>query len=232
MRTHATPTVRGFAMITLLLAGSVVACSTSNVTATGTPAAAAIGMLGGSAQTATIGAPLPIPLRVHVTDQYSNGIAGVPVSFAATGGVTVASSTVTTDSGGNAQTTVTLGTRAGLDSVLATISGYPVPVTFLETATPGAAASIAVVSGASQSGTTGLPLAAPLVVVVMDHIGNVIAGDTVTWTSTIGAASALTSVTAFNGTTQVTFIPGFGANSVTATINGTTLAAIFAETGN
>jgi adhesin/invasin len=189
-------------------------------------------MLGGSAQLVTISSALPVPLQVHVTDQYANPIAGVTVTFAGTGGATVASSTATTDASGNAQTTATLGTVAGLDSIAAVISGDPVPVVFLETALPGPAASITVVSGSAQTGTTGVALVTPLVVIVKDAIGNAIAGDSVAWTSTAGTLSAPATTTVFGGVAQVTFTPALGANTVTATLNGTLLSAIFTETGN
>jgi adhesin/invasin len=198
---------------------------------TGAPTATAIGMLGGSAQLVAISSALPVPLQVHVTDQYANPIAGATVTFAGTGGATVGSATVTTDASGNAQTTATLGTRAGLDSVTAMIAGDPVPVVFLETALPGPAASIAIVSGNNLTGTTGVAQDT-LVVVVKDVIGNAIAGDSVTWTTTAGTLSVPSSTTVFGGTAQVTFTPALGANTVTATLNGTALAAIFTETGN
>jgi hypothetical protein len=230
---HRTRRTRQFmAPFTLLLAANIAACSPTSPMPTGTPSAAAIGMLGGSAQSVAIGSALTVPLQVYVTDQYANPIAGVTVTFAGTGGATVASSTATTDASGHAQTTGMLGTRAGLDSITASIAGDPVPVTFLETALPGPAATIAVVSGGGQTGTTGLMLAAPLVVIITDQIGNAIVGDSVTWTSTAGTLSAPSSTTVFGGMAQVTFTPALGANTITATVNGTLLAAIFTETGN
>jgi hypothetical protein len=232
MPTHATCRVGRFAAAALLLAATLAACSTDNTTATGTPTPTAVGMLGGSAQIAPIGSPLAVPLLVHVTDQYGNAIAGATVTFAGTGGVTVASTTVTTDPSGNAQTTATLGTRAGPDTVLATIAGAPTAVRFLETAIPGAAASITVVSGNGQTGTTGVPLSLPLVVVIQDQAGNTIVGDSVSWTATAGAVSAPTSYSTIGGSTQVIFTPALGGNTVTATVSGTALAATLTETGN
>jgi hypothetical protein len=216
----------------LFVATNLAACSPSNPVPTGTPTATAIGMLGGSAQLVPISSALPVPLQVHVTDQYSNPIAGATVTFAGTGGATVVNSTVTTDASGNAQTTAMLGSRAGLDSITAMIASDPVPVVFLETALPGAAASITVVSGSAQTGTTGVALVAPLVVIVKDAIGNAIVGDSVTWTTTAGTLSAPATTTVFGGTAQVTFTPALGANTVTAMLNGTALTAIFTETGN
>ncbi len=232
-RIHLTRRTRQFtASCALFIATNLAACSPSNPMPTGTPTATAIGMLGGSAQLIPISSALPVPLQVHVTDQYANPIAGTTVTFAATGGATVTNGTVTTDASGNAQTTGMLGTRAGLDSITATIAGDPVPVIFLETALPGPAASITVISGSAQTGTTGVAFVAPLVVLVKDAIGNAIVGDSVTWTATAGTLSAPATTTAFDGTAQVTFTPALGANTVTAMLNGTALAAIFTETGN
>lgn len=232
MRPCVSPATSGIVAATLLVVAVLAGCSTSNPMPTGVPTATAIGMLGGSAQRAIYSSPLPVPLEVHVTDQFGNSLPGATVTFAASGGAAVAISSATTDTAGNAATTATLGSVPGTDTILARISGNPVPVVFLETATPGPAASVVVLSGNGQTGTSGLPLTLPLIVVVMDQAGNGIAGGTVTWTPQGGTVGAPTSATASNGSAQVTFTPVLGANIVTATVNGTPLSALFNETGN
>lgn len=226
------PTAGVVATGTLALAVALAGCSTSNPMPTGTPTPTAIGMLGGSAQAELYSSPLSVPLSVHVTDQYGNSLPGATVTFAASGGATVAASTATTDTAGNAQISATLGAHAGVDTILASISGNPVPVMFLETALPGPAATMTIISGEDQAGTTGLPLAEPLVVQVVDQVGNAVVGDTVTWAASTGTLSAPVSVTAAGGSAEITFTPALGANAVTAMVNGTTLSALFSETGN
>ena len=145
---------------------AVAACDSTSDTPTGTPTPAGIGVLGGSAQAAIFGTALPLPLEVHVTDQYGNGIGSVQVTFAATGGAPLATSTATTDSSGNAETTVTLGTGVGVDSITATVTGADVPARFTETSLAGPATAITIVSGNGQSGVSGTALPLPFVLML------------------------------------------------------------------
>jgi adhesin/invasin len=219
-----------FASLTVLVA--VAACDSTTTTATGTPTATGIGVLGGSAQSAPFGSALPVPLQVHVTDQYGNSIAGVVVTFTPSGGASVGNTTATTDASGDAQTTATLGTTVGADTVVASVSGADVPARFTEFSLAGPATAITVVSGDNQSGTSGTALALPFVILVNDTQGHPVAGDTVTWTAATGTLTAVTTVTAADGTTQNTFTPALGANSVTAAVNNTALTTTFTATGN
>jgi adhesin/invasin len=226
------PSLRHPLLASLTVVFTIAACDSTTTTATGTPTATGIGVLGGSAQSAQFGSALPLPLQVRVTDQYGSSIAGVLVTFTPSGGATVGSSTVTTDASGNAETTATLGSAVGTDTVVATVSGADVPARFTEFSLAGPATAIAVVTGDNQSSVTGTPLALPFVIMVNDAQGHPVAGDTVTWTSATGTLPAATTVTAADGTTQNTFTPALGANSVMAAVNNTALTATFTATGN
>ena len=88
---------------------------TVNITAAG------IQKVSGDAQTALIGAAFGSPLVVKVVDANGNPVTGAQVTFAVTGGsATLGSPTATTDSTGQASTTVTAGTSAGAITVTAT----------------------------------------------------------------------------------------------------------------
>jgi len=231
------PSARRFTLVatsigSLIALLAVAACDSTTDTPTGTPTPTGIGVLGGSAQSAVYGSALPVALEVHVTDQYGNGIGGVQVTFTATGGATLGSSTATTDSTGDAETTVTLGSSVGLDSITATVTGADVPARFTETSLSGPATAITIVSGNGQSGVSGTVLVLPFVILVNDTQGHPVAGDTVTWTAATGTLTAVTTVTAADGTTQNTFTPVLGADSVTAAVNNTAVSTIFTATGN
>lgn len=208
------------------------ACSTTSPTASGAPTATGIGVESGSAQQVALGGALTAPLVVHVTDQYGDPMPNVGVTFTASAGINVAATSATTDTNGNAQTTANLtGTVAGIDTVTASVSGVTVPARFLETALAGAPVGDSIVSGNQQTGPAGTALPLPLAVQVRDQYGNLVTGDTVTWTSPTGTLSSPTSVTDATGTAQVTFTPASGSNTVTAAIGQSALTALFSETG-
>ena len=75
----------------------------------GTPAKL---VLEGPPAAATVGRPLPQPVRVLVTDMHGNAAAGFSVAFSTRSGA-VTPTRVRTDSAGRAQTRWVLGTRAG-----------------------------------------------------------------------------------------------------------------------
>ena len=101
---------------------------------TSTPgAAASLAIASGNAQTGNAGSALAAPLVVTATDAHGNAVPGATVTFTvARGGGSVGSATATTSASGEAQTTLTLGSTAGTNSVVAA-SGSLAPVTFYET---------------------------------------------------------------------------------------------------
>jgi hypothetical protein len=139
-----------------------------------------------------VGAPLPNPLVVEVTDASGTPVPGVDVQWAAQGGGTISASTVKTGSNGRASVQRTLGPSAGEQTTTATSAGLKgSPVTFVSTAgQAGSPASIAI--------TTNPPVRAldqevfdPSVqptVLVKDADGNPLAGVEVTATVLSGGS--------------------------------------------
>lgn len=108
-------------MATAIALLAVAACSDSSTKGGDHSTAAAIAISGGDNQIGTTGAPLPAPIAARVTNSQGNPVAGKAVNFAVTrGGGTVASSSVTTNSDGIAQTTWTLGAGSVKQQVKAT----------------------------------------------------------------------------------------------------------------
>lgn len=212
----------------VLLSLTATACA-NEAAVTGPSTPSGIGILGGSAQVAAVGAALPTPLVVHVTDQYGVADPGVVVTFAASGGATLGASSATTDASGNATTTVTVGAVVGVDTVTATIAGGSVPARFIENAVAGPATTIAIVGGNAQTGTSGTPLALPLSVQLKDRAGNAVINTPVTFVS---GANTFVQPTDSTGTANLTYTPTLGANTINVSVAGTALTATFVETGN
>ena len=108
-------------------------------TATGTAealVATSIVHVSGNNQIDTVGTTLSTPFLVEVRDQNGDALSGITVAFAVTaGGGTLSASSVTTDSSGQAESTLTLGSSTGTNTVTATATGITTPVTFTATAT-------------------------------------------------------------------------------------------------
>lgn len=163
---------------------------------------------------AEVGAAFLDDVYVSARDEYDNGIAGILIAFTApTSGPSAVldRASDTTNASGTASTVVTAGTIAGEYTVTASFVGLD-PVTVALTNTPGAAASIAVVSGAPQATLSACTFADPLVAVVKDEYDNPIPGVSVTFTPPVSGASV-----AISGTTTT---DANGQVSVTATANG------------
>jgi hypothetical protein len=86
---------------------------------------AAVAISGGDNQIGAVGSPLATPLAARVTNSQGNAVSGKTVTFTVTRGMgTVASSTVTTDNNGVAQTTWTLGPGAVRQEAQASIGSF------------------------------------------------------------------------------------------------------------
>jgi plastocyanin len=82
-------------------------------TATAAPAAAAeLEKSSGDVQTGAVGTQLLLPLVAKVSDQFGNGVPGVPVDWAASDG-SVSAPSVPTDQAGTSAVTVTLPASVG-----------------------------------------------------------------------------------------------------------------------
>ena len=122
-----TPTSSG----TIRIAASVEGVSSRAVfiITTGEPPAS-LTKVSGDSQSGTPGDALANPFVVEVKDADGETIEGIPVTFSITaGGGSLSAMSATTDEDGRAGTTLTLGSRAGVNSVEASVSGVD-PVTF------------------------------------------------------------------------------------------------------
>jgi plastocyanin len=202
---------------------------------------AAIAVVSGNSQTATVSTALPNPLVVKVTNAAGDTLVGVQVDWGVTaGGGALSSATSTTNSQGRAQVTLTLGSTVTVHTVTATVRNTSISTTFTATSTAAVdntPASITIVSGNAQSATVGDPLPNPLVVRVRNAGSQDLNGVTVQWTVTAGAGAlgSPTSNTSASGQASNTLTVGgsAGAQTVTAAVqSNTSLNATFNATAN
>lgn len=164
-------------------------------------AASQLVLVSGDGQTGTVGQALAAPLVVATQDTFGNPVANQVVTFSVTsGGCTLSTAAPRTDAAGRASVTVTLGpvAGAGVCAIQATRAGLAgSPISFLATATPGAAAQLAF----TQSPTSvevGVLLGNTRVAVT-DAFGNPTNGSTVTVSLVGGTAGSV-----LGGTTSAT----------------------------
>ncbi len=91
---------------------------------------------GGAGQLGGVGTALATNLGVRVTDQFGNPIVGDKVTWngTLTGGAAVSAATSVTDATGTATTLMTLGNRAGTQTLQAVEAGKGLTANFIETA--------------------------------------------------------------------------------------------------
>ena len=210
-------------------------------TATGTAedlVATTLDRISGNDQTATVSTVLDDPFVVEVQDQNGDVLSGATVTFAVTiGNGTLSDTSVTTDSNGRAESTLTLGSTAGSNRAVASVSGITQTRTFNATGTAVVlvATSIARISGNSQSAVVSTELSDPFVVQVNDQNGDAFSGAVVTFAVASGGGSLSdTSVTTgADGRAEATLTLGsaVGTNTVTATASGITGSITFTATG-
>ena len=190
---------------TLSFSAPSITSSTSNplTIVAGTPASIAINS--GQSQTAAVATEVAIPPSVKVVDAYNNPVAGVGVTFTASGtsqvsnGTTTATSLgATTNSTGITSLSWILGTTPGAYTLTVssgTLTGSP--LTFNATATAGPPATLVFVTPPSASASSGVPLPKQPVIQLKDAQGNDIATGGVVVTASITSGSGtLTNATA------------------------------------
>jgi len=207
--------VAGTYTVTATVGSLTVTFSLSN-----TQVIATIELFGGNNQSAVIATGFANTLQARVLDGGGNPVAGAVVVFAAptTGARATFSgastATATTNASGVATPPAALaGTVTGTYAVTATVQATAISTAFSLTNTPGAAATIAVVSGNGQSAALGADYAQVLVAVVRDGSGNVIPGASVTFNAPTSGARAT-----FAGGLASTTVTTDGSGNATSTI--------------
>ena len=177
----------------------------------------------GDKQEGPAGAALANPFVVWVRDQHGDLFAGAAVTFAVTGGDgTLSAATVTTDANGRVESTLTLGSQPGPNTVEVTVDDLE-PVVFTATgeAIP---QTLAKVSGEGLEGPAGAALSSPFVVSVLDQSGNAFEGARVTFSVTAGdgTLSVSTATTDAKGRAVATLTLGSlpATNTVKVTVEG------------
>jgi adhesin/invasin len=147
---------------------------------------AAIAAQAGDGQTGTVGTALPVAPSVLVRDGANRPLAGIAVAFAvSSGGGTIGGAAAVTDAAGIAKAgSWTLGSAAGQQTVIASVSGSGVsgnPVTFRATARAGppSGGRSSLTVAPAQIVASGGSGAATATVTVRDGFGNPVQGASV-----------------------------------------------------
>ena len=184
-------------------------------------------IISGGNQTGIIGETLANPFAVRVRDPDNNPLEGVPVTFTVTaGGGTLSTTATVTDAKGRAESTLTLGSEPGTNTVEVRASGISQTRVFSAEATlpPSEPTRLSIVSGDNQTGIIGETLANPFVVRVRDQRGDPMGGVTVTFTVIEGGGtlSVVTVMTDENGQAKSTLTlgPDPGTNTVEVSVEG------------
>ena len=146
------------------------------------PLPAAITVMGGGTQVATVSTLFPTALQAKVTDGVGDPLPGIPVTFAVppSGASAILSATqVMTDSNGVASVTATANAIPGAYPVTASVAGVTTPAIFNLTNLAGAAQTIAFVT--QPTGTqAGRPILPAVTVSLHDAYNNPIVGTAIT----------------------------------------------------
>jgi len=127
--------VRPARWLAAALAVIAAACGGSTEPGGTSGGASQIQIVSGNGQVQLVGQALPSPLVVKVVNGSGSPLAGATVTFSvASGSASVSPTTATTDAGGLAKTTVTLGSAAGNVQINASVNGTSLVVAFVVTA--------------------------------------------------------------------------------------------------
>ena len=181
-------------------------------------------IVSGNDQEGLPGAALENPFVVEVRDQSDKPLPGIQVTFSvSSGGGALSATSVTTDSDGRAESTLTLGPNPGANTVTVSVTGIQAQQTFNAEGIR-IPETLDIVSGNDQEGLPGAALENPFVVEVRDRFDNPFSGAQVTFSVTSGGGTlSATSVrTNSNGRAEsrLTLGPNPGTNTVTVSVTG------------
>lgn len=181
----------------------------------------------GDLQNGTVGAALPLALRVFVTED-GNPLEGQTITWTAQQG-SVSAGTSQTNASGVATIVWTLGPAAGGQTATAALAGASgSPVTFAATGAPDVPAALVEFGGADQTGVVNTAFAAPLQVKVTDQFNNPRSGFAVDWAVQSGPVtlSAASSVTNASGVASITVNAGATPGAAVVRASAVTVAGV------
>ena len=189
----------------------------------------------GGDQEGAPGAALENPFVVEVRDRADTPVPGVQVTFSVTsGGGTLSATSVTTNSNGRAESTLTLGPNPATNTVTVSVAGSQEKETFNAEGvrTP---KTLEIFSGGDQEGAPGAALDKPFAVEVRDGTDKPLPGVEVTFSVTGGGGtlSVTSATTDSNGRAESTLTlgPNPGRNTVTVSVTGIARTETFNSEG-
>ena len=241
-------TVAGMAVVTAKHDGASLAGKAEVAFVAGPAAAASIANTASNGQTGTVGKPVQNPPSVKVADAHGNGVQGVTVTFAVTGGGgSVSGATQTTNAAGVATVgSWTLGSVAGPNALTATVSVPAadgealalgdITVAFGATALADIAGAILLSAGDGQTAIAGSAVAIAPSVKVVDAANNPVSAVSVTFSVGSGGGS-LTGAIATTNASGIATVGSWtlgniaGSNSITASTPGVSGLVTITATG-
>ena len=198
------------------------------------PEPTVLSIVSGDNQNGLTGEVLANPFVVEVRDQYDDPMEGVTVTFVVSaGGGMLSDTTAITDANGLAESTLTLGSDPGTNTVTVSVEGITETATFNAEANlpPPIPTSLEGISGNNQTDLTGERLMNPFVVEIRDQYDDPMEGVTVTFVVSAGGGmlSDTTAITDANGLAESTLTLGSdpGTNTVTVSVEGISEMAVF-----
>ena len=198
------------------------------------PAPTTLSIASGENQTGVTGEMLANPFVVEVRDEDGNPLSGVLVKFTiVTGGGSLSATTGMTDANGRAESTLTLGSSSGTNSVEVSVEGISRREVFSAEASlpPPEPTVLSIVSGDNQNGLTGGALASPFVIAVRDQYDDPMDGIAVTFAVTAGGGSLSSEIVMTNANAQaestLTLGSEPGTNSVEVSVEGISRTEVF-----
>ena len=158
-----------------------------------TPRASNLRILSGNSQVAKVNTALQ-PFVVQVIDQNGAGMDNVSVTFSVVGGGSLSTTSATTNSSGQAQTTLTLGSTAGTYTVDVNVPGL-LSQRFTAIATAPILAQLQAIGETSRSVYVGSRITDPLEVRVLDTDSDPVDNVQVTFTVATGGTGTVTPLT-------------------------------------
>ena len=191
-------------------------------------------VISGDNQQGAPGAALEGPFVVEIQDRTGTPFAGVPVVFTiAEGNGTLSITSTGTDANGRAESTLTLGSNPGTNTVEVSVEGISQPVVFSAEAAlpPPVPTTLSIVSGDNQNGLTGEVLANPFAVKVRDQYDAPMEGVTVTLAVSAGGGTPSPEMTTTDANGQaestLTLGPNPGTNTVEVSVEGISQTVVF-----